>query len=90
MLALLHSSIPALKNVTQIKQNKGKKKTLHSEQPENERWSRVHPKRNVTIQHEGDIEHTDGWLNILNSKQTHEAEEVEEVGGTRLVSHPHC
>lgn len=31
------------------KTNQTKKKTLHSEQPENERWSQVHPKLNMTF-----------------------------------------
>lgn len=64
-------------------------KTLHSEQPENERWSQVHQNKtrqsNIwgTLKHRRVVEHIK-----QTSKQTNEAEEG--GGGQRTFSHPHC
>lgn len=90
-LSCVHLS-PPWKTITQIKQNKGKNPSFRTAREwemepksiQNETW----PQNTVET-----FKNTDGWLNILNLKQTNEAEEVEEVeeaGGTRLVSHPHC
>lgn len=63
---------------TKQKSDKTKNVTLHSEQPEDERWSRVHPKTKQDIK---TLQETDASTHETDKRKREEVEEVR--GGQR-------